>query len=419
MNDRSDDVLLPAAAEALLGAWPLNEPAEDEWERRAVAIDERARKAEPGSTEAVWLAAPLPADPDASGPRAAVAAVPAQPPAPASVPPPAPASVPPPAPSVRPRSLTDLAREVVAQERARDTSDIALESLEVARAARRSAPSLSDALAAAPNARPATPSVPPASQAQPLPPNVVPLPVAAQPPATSGRRGTGAFVGITLLGAAAAGLIVWRSRVPPASVVPEQPAVTAATVAQASPETAKPSGPTGVPIEQLGAPQPGSVAAGPKPAAPLASAAPAKSAGETRSDGEKVVLEDDAPLGSEKVAAKADPPAPSPADDPDESDGKRKPAEMPTDLPQQPSTGAVQAAVGAVMGGARACIAGHDEASRATVTFGSDGSVKSVSVSGPAGGTPAAACIQGALRKARVAPFAKDSYSVGFSIRPN
>ncbi|MCC6901635.1 MAG: hypothetical protein IT377_21870, partial [Polyangiaceae bacterium] len=77
-----------------------------------------------------------------------------------------------------------------------------------------------------------------------------------------------------------------------------------------------------------------------------------------------------------------------------------------------------QAAIGSVMGSARACVAGPDEASRATLTFGSDGRVQSVAVSGKAAGTPAEACIKAALGKARVQPFARPSFSVGTTIRP-
>ena len=84
----------------------------------------------------------------------------------------------------------------------------------------------------------------------------------------------------------------------------------------------------------------------------------------------------------------------------------------------QPSTGEVQAAIGSSIGGARACVAAHDKPSRAAVTFGSDGRVKSVSVSGPAAGTPAAGCIRAALKRARVQPFAKPSFTAAATVRP-
>jgi hypothetical protein len=90
----------------------------------------------------------------------------------------------------------------------------------------------------------------------------------------------------------------------------------------------------------------------------------------------------------------------------------------PKNIPDRPPTGKVTAAVGAVMGGAKACVAGADEASRATITFGSDGSVKSVSVSGWAAGKPAASCIQSALKGANVGPFSQPTFVFGVSIRP-
>jgi hypothetical protein len=52
------------------------------------------------------------------------------------------------------------------------------------------------------------------------------------------------------------------------------------------------------------------------------------------------------------------------------------------------------------------------------VTFGSDGKVQSVTVSGPAVGTPAEACIKDALQKASVGPFSRPSHNVSITIRP-
>ena len=46
-----------------------------------------------------------------------------------------------------------------------------------------------------------------------------------------------------------------------------------------------------------------------------------------------------------------------------------------------------------------------------------DGSVQSVSVSGGAAGKPAEACIKGALRGAKVAPFAEPTYTAPITIR--
>jgi hypothetical protein len=93
-------------------------------------------------------------------------------------------------------------------------------------------------------------------------------------------------------------------------------------------------------------------------------------------------------------------------------------APTPTTSPDQPSVGAVQAAVGAVMAGARSCLAGQESGSRATVTFGSDGRVRSVAVSGPASGTPAEGCLKSALGGARVPPFSERTFTFAMTVRP-
>lgn len=87
-------------------------------------------------------------------------------------------------------------------------------------------------------------------------------------------------------------------------------------------------------------------------------------------------------------------------------------------LPSRPSVGAIQGAVGAVMLGARSCLAGQETGSKATVTFGADGRVKSVNVAGPAAGTPAEGCVRSALMGARVSPFSEPEYSASFTVRP-
>jgi hypothetical protein len=87
-------------------------------------------------------------------------------------------------------------------------------------------------------------------------------------------------------------------------------------------------------------------------------------------------------------------------------------------VPEQPSQGSVQAAVGAVMGGAKACVAGADDVSRAQVTFSSAGTVSSVSVTGWAAAHGKSGCIQAALKGAKVGPFSRSSYVVAVPIRP-
>jgi hypothetical protein len=87
-------------------------------------------------------------------------------------------------------------------------------------------------------------------------------------------------------------------------------------------------------------------------------------------------------------------------------------------IPEQPSQGSVQAAVGTVMGGAKGCVAGADDVSRANVTFSSGGAVTSVSVTGWAAAHGKSSCVQAALKGAKVGAFSKPSYTVGVTIRP-
>ena len=87
-------------------------------------------------------------------------------------------------------------------------------------------------------------------------------------------------------------------------------------------------------------------------------------------------------------------------------------------IPEQPSQGSVQAAVGSVMGGAKGCVAGADDISRAQVTFSSSGTVSSVSVTGWAAAHGKSGCVQAALKGAKVGPFSKSTFTVPVSIRP-
>jgi hypothetical protein len=87
-------------------------------------------------------------------------------------------------------------------------------------------------------------------------------------------------------------------------------------------------------------------------------------------------------------------------------------------IPEQPPQGSVQAAIRAVMPAAKACVAGADDVSRAQVTFASNGTVKSVSVSGWAASHNATGCVKSALQGANVGPFSKSTFTTGFPIRP-
>lgn len=87
-------------------------------------------------------------------------------------------------------------------------------------------------------------------------------------------------------------------------------------------------------------------------------------------------------------------------------------------IPEQPSQGSVASAVGAVMPGAKACVAGADDVSRAQITFSSGGTVTNVSVTGWAASNGQSGCVKSALKGANVGAFSKPSFTVGVTIRP-
>jgi len=87
-------------------------------------------------------------------------------------------------------------------------------------------------------------------------------------------------------------------------------------------------------------------------------------------------------------------------------------------IPETPPQGAISAALAGAREAARACVAGMEEPSRATVVFASNGGVSRVDVTGPAAGGGAESCIRAALSGAKVAPFRRSSFSVGLTLRP-
>jgi hypothetical protein len=91
----------------------------------------------------------------------------------------------------------------------------------------------------------------------------------------------------------------------------------------------------------------------------------------------------------------------------------------PHGLPVRPAQGAVEAALGATLPDARACLDLDAPVSRATVTFRSDGHAQSVSISGWAKGKAVEGCIRTALMKTHVGPFAEETFSVPVTIRSN
>jgi hypothetical protein len=180
------------------------------------------------------------------------------------------------------------------------------------------------------------------------------------------------------------------------------PADTAAAAAPAlpSPRPAVAVAASGPPVTATAT----ATAPDPKLAAVVPSAAPAPSGGDVSLQQQMQQAAGVTP-GSPSTAAPATPDAPQ--------------AGAPGSVPFKPSMGAINGALGAAMPGARACLGPDDPISRATVTFQSDGSVQSVSVSGGAAGKPAEGCIRAALMKARVQPFAIPTFSAPATIRPN
>jgi hypothetical protein len=387
---------LPAKAEAWLKDWPLEEP---EWEAFATRIVERAKATPPQDADDV-SGAPFPAEPGEDGYEL---------------------KSPVKAEAVKaPVSLADLARASV-KKKSEAAKDIALESLQVASRERASAEGLAERVQAAkptekPPVRDLAERVPPPSAwveehqgAPSLPSRVTEGPRAS--------RGPWIVSSVAAIAAAAALILALKKSDPaPVATVPPAPVVTKPTAPEAKPTTGRLEAPVSpLPKTESPAPAPGgpALAEAPRAAegvsgAPKRASAGAPSAAPSGVKPEAVVLEDE-----EESAPAATPAAPTASE-------KLRPAELPAGgLPDKPASGAVNAAIGSVMGAARACVAGQEGSSTARIVFGSDGSVQNVGVSGQAAGTPAAACIEGAFKRARVQPFAAPSFSISTTVRPN
>lgn len=228
------------------------------------------------------------------------------------------------------------------------------------------------------------------------------------------KGGLGIGLGVGAAGlAAAAGIFFFLQRKPAETPKVAEPAATVETEEKPAATTeARPTEPApkqddgAIDINQLGnaTAEPTAVPGGPLPpttaGGPIAAKEPEK----------PVKIDPDGTL--DDAMKKAAGPL-------DEKDEVATPAQgTPKNLPDQPPQGSVTSAIGSVMGGARACVAGADDVSRATITFNSSGAVQSVSVGGWASGKPAASCIQSALKGANVGPFSKPTFTTGANIRP-
>ena len=256
------------------------------------------------------------------------------------------------------------------------------------------------------------------------PPAPTPIGLAAAP--KKGNTGAIAGIGIAVLGLAAAFAVMQSKKAPPPTVAEAKPTPTMeapaptqaaplATVAAAAPApSAEPSAvPSAEPTARvaLSGPMPTSaaVAVAAKDPAPVDTTGLSGALGKGAANGKPGDLQ------SEMIRAAGgtkDPAAGAGAPEPAAGNPKNQ------NIPEQPSQGSVQAAVGTVMGGAKGCVAGADDVSRANVTFSSGGSVSSVSVTGWAAAHGKSSCVQAALKGAKVGAFSKPSYTVGVTIRP-
>jgi len=432
------DLELGEEAEELLSHWPLSEKSPAEWDELAARIDARIKITELGSTPDYLLDAPIFEEQDVqrrSHPRmkrpsaGSLAAL-----AKASLATPGAADAVHSEDTEREalaRSLLSLAVKAraetqdsgTAQQRSPETeqrspggySSDSAQSSSAVLSGLVNGPSM-QFLAA--RQAPATSAEPPIASA-----------VAVVSEATSPKPGSslsskserGMWFGIAfgLLGMAAAGVMYITSTqhsAPAASAIAMADGATARTAA-AEPATPVPPDPTPagalVNIEEvpLAEAAPAPLATLPKAALPKDAALARHPAAAARPSTRAPAAAAPSPAAAADTPASAAPPA-----------GPSEPGMMMADshssLPDHPSSGAVQAAVGTVMGAARACVAGQSAASRATVSFGSDGKVQSVAVAGPAQGTNAEPCLRNALSGARVQPFARAAYSVNLTVRP-
>lgn len=258
--------------------------------------------------------------------------------------------------------------------------------------------------------------------AAPAAPPPAPIVVVAPKPANDNRGTIIGFLGVAVGIAACVALYLNTNESPSApdnAIIAAQRADGAAKAVPAphavvQPAAATPPSNDGVvspdtfaaaPTKGVDAPK--AAGAAPKAAAALAGAAKAPAASSPNGAPKVELEEDPQPPQAPPVAVAEKRPEAAP-------EPPMKPAEGSTgSVPLNPSAGAVSTALGAVRGGAQACLAGQTESVTAVVTFAADGHVLRVSAGGPSG-----ACIQAALSKAHIAPFAKESFSATTTVRP-
>jgi hypothetical protein len=410
-----EDSKLVLRAEKLVAELPLREP---DWETLANRVEKEALLP-PATDESLFVAPTLEAEPgegaESDAPVLSPESIPPPPLSPRLEPAVAAFADAAAASQREPVSLADLARATVAKRGAAESASIAKASLDLAVQRRNQGGEVAErAQQAARSGR----------QAITLPP--------ARPARSGDQRGIWVGVGIAAIGLAAGfGLYLTAERERETIIVAGAPGV--AALPEAAPPRASPAEPSTAagrgsePV--VDAPRGVSLDALEREAAAAKSPAPAVAPGAVAPGGrlatapapagvagagvkpERVILEEDRlrdPVPPAQLAARA------------AGSSGLKPAELGRDSgsADRPSAGAAQAAVGSVLGAARSCIAGHPRPSSATIVFGSNGEVSQVAVGGEAAGTPAAGCIESALKKARVQPFAAPTFSLAVTVRP-
>ena len=385
---------LPASAEALLADFPMTEP---DFEAQAKAIEARL-----ASASGLSIAEDLFKAPDL---------------APESGEPAAPSSVR--AASVPRGNFAEMARRSV-QKKDDDAAQLAKELLAATAQNRRPNAEMVERVKAAGRAT-STP-LPVDSVEEPARPSGVvtraEAPVAAAPAVKKAEpihRGTIIGIAGTLVAIAACVALFMQQNA--------QPSPTASAIAAAH-QRAEPTKPHAVlPTPDAPATKPSDVVSPESIAqAPVGAAAQAPTKAEAPKAG-AAAAPASKPSAAPSAVAQApveledDPPAatkPAPAEAKPEPEPQMRPAEGNSgSVPLTPSAGAVSTALGAVRASAQACLAGQTASVPATITFAPDGHVLRVNASGPA-----ASCIQAALSKAHIAPFARESFNASTTVRP-
>lgn len=419
-NDR--EPRLPPRAEEMLDGWPAPSRGALAWEETASGIMARVRDTAIASTPDELLDAPLPEEPGEGSRGAPQGSAPASSMAPGADEP----------------SLAEIARAAMASSEAANR-EIARDAMIAAEAGRRSPPreapppraAAVSAKVAGLQGRVARVSEPGRAAAKAAPLVAVPAEPAVAPaheaPAHSelpgppsreaGRWNAAVFGGAVLAIAAAATLYVSSGR----HTAPEAQLSASPEARHAAPAAAKPGAPAVTPPEPVTTTE--AAASTPERAQRLAFdelpvAAKSRPAASSGRDSLAFRVKKESPKGGEKQLVLEERDEAPQQNAPQAVAAHDTPAQA-TPLAERPSGGAVQAALGSVMTGARSCLAGQEEGTRATVTFeGKTGRVKSVTLAGAAAGSPAESCVRGALMGARLPAFSEDTFTASVTVRP-